>query len=428
MFNNDPSRDAAFLYELARDFETSEIVGYLRRGKNPAVRQRAAEVLGDLSDVPDYETGDEVIEALIRTVRDGDEEEDVRARAADSLYRYGQDAFERLIDSISGLDVDTAPDWVTARVLVDWLSADRPEFRMLAAAALGRLDDDSFLPPLIEALTDPDPRVRVQAARACGLRGDSRCIDPLADRLEDPEAMVREQAAIALGTIGTRRALKQLIPLARTGDETLRRIAVEELSRFRTLEPLVVLVQALEDDSPEVQRTAILSLIELLAGARDEETASVRGEVTSQLAKADTDVVAPLLIDLVAESEQRSVRHNATWMLGEVTDVDADCLGAVYDCLIDALDDDDGTTAQLAADSLAKLEGEDLERRLHIFVQDERGSDDAIDRAESVLEAIGSDFSQEVVTNAVDYTYVRDPADYTEQKRESEDEDPSDGT
>lgn len=422
MIDDEPQRDTAFLYELARDAETTELVGYLKRGRTAQVRRRAAEVLGDLADSPTYETEDEVVEALIQTVQE-DEDDSVRARAADSLYRHGEESFARLVERMSDVEVDMAddPDWVVSRTLVDWLEGDYPEFRMVAAAALGRVGDETALSALMEALTDPDPRVRVQAVRSCGLIGDTRCVPALADRLDDPTQRVKREATNALGSIGTTEALKALVPVARAEEESIRRMAIDELGKLGSLEPVVVLLRALKDDSKSIQRAAMLSLIRLFVEAPPEQTEEVRETVAEQLDALDTDAVTPQLVDILAESQRLAVRRNAAWLLGRVANADTHVQEELYDCLIDTLDDDDEMTADLAGMALTQVPSDELERRLHILVEDEDTPDDVVERAEAVLEEIGSDLSQELVTNAVDYTYVRDPADYTAQHADEDD-------
>lgn len=425
MLNDDP-KDTAFLYELARDREVSALVAYLRRGERPAVRVRAAEILGDLSNTPVEEDEEEIVQGLIHAVRE-DENDTVRARAIDALYRHGEDSLMRLIDERADADIRDAPSRVTTETLVEWLDADHSEFRLVAATALGHLGADGAAESLADALSDPAPRVRERAARSCGMLGDRRCIPALRDRLDDRHLIVRRAAADALSSIGTEEALSALVGVARADDEQLRRIAVEALGQFGSLDPLVVLVRALEDDSEAVQRTAIISLIQLFADAPDGNSQAVRSEVATQLESLDSAAVVPPLLDVMAESDRWRVRRNAAWLLGYVTDTDGGYVDDVYDCLIAALGDEDEVTAGLAAASLAELGSEELERRLHIIAQDQAHSQQVVDHAEAVLEELGSDLSKELVTNAVDYTYVRDPADYTARKREQDDDD-ADGT
>ncbi|QGX94580.1 HEAT repeat domain-containing protein [Haloplanus rallus] len=417
--------DTAFLYELARESNTTELVAYLRRGSRPVVRRRAAEMLGDFAEETTRNDGDtqEVIRALIQAVRE-DDDRSVRARAIDALYRHGPDTLERLVHEMGEFDIepeegtrsDTAAERATARLLEEWLDADYPEFRMVAATALGRMGGERSLSALVAATTDPSPRVRARAVQSCGWIGDERCVGALRNRLDDDRRRVREEAVRALGAIGSEAALRSLAPVVQADEESLRRAAIEELGQFATLEPVDVLLRALVDDTAPVQRAALLSLVQLFVDAPAERRQEVREAVADRLSNADTLTVVPHVIDMLDESRRTDVRHNAAWLLGRVADADdpdADRRDAVYDCLIAALGDPDDRTARLAASSLAELESEKLERRLQILVHDEDVPSDVAERAEAVLDEIGGSLSGEVVTNAVDYTYVRDPSDYT---------------
>ena len=74
-------------------------------------------------------------------------------------------------------------------------------------------------------------------------------------------------------------------------------------------------------------------------------------------------------------------------------------------------------SAQLAEDGLKELRGPELEKRLRVYLNREQGSPAARERARNVLDEI-CDGSGELVTTGVDYTYIDDPADYTEQQGE----------
>lgn len=168
MFDDEPT-DATFLYELARDSETTEIVAYLKHSEDPVIRARAAEILGDFSDVPQQFQYEEIVQELVRAAIHDDNDK-VRAMAIDALYRHGQDSLERLIDDLSDRDLEAAPDWVVAETLLEWLEHDLAEFRLVAATALGDYGDEHVVPDLVGLFDDPDARVRMRAARS--LRAD----------------------------------------------------------------------------------------------------------------------------------------------------------------------------------------------------------------------------------------------------------------
>lgn len=415
----DDSQGETFLYELARDGRTTELIGYLKRGRSPVVRERAAELLGDFADFPNEQRRDEIVQELLTTVEEGHDEE-VRAQALDSLVRYGDAALKRLIDRFSEFDATDAPQWVIAENLVEWLDHDSPAFRLVAATGLGWFGDEGALPALVEAFTDPDPRVRIRAVRSCGSIGDDRAIEALADRLTDPDTRVQTEAASALGAIGTQKALDALVPAARNADPEVRQIAIDELGQYGSLDPLVVLLRALEDSSAPIRRTAAVSLVELLVRAPPEQSHEIRETVADQLESMSPADVVPQLVDVIDESDRWAIRRNAIWLLGTLVD-EAD--PSVQECLVDALDDEDETTAQLAATTLSNLGGDDLEKRLLLFMQDREEGSPGWSRAQFVLDKLGTDSGAELVTTGVDYTYVSDPEDYTGPNRR-EDEEP----
>ncbi len=413
--------DATFLYALARDSDVTELVAYMKRSDSPAIRARAAELLGDFSSLPQPEQEEELRRELVETALNDDNEE-VRAMAIDALYRHGQDSLERLIDRLSEDDLSDAPDWVIAETLASWLDNDRAEFRLVAATALGDLGDVNIVPDLIGLFSDPDARVRMRAVRSVGQLGDPRAIEPLRNQLTDRRTMVQREAAYALAGMDDERALEALVPVARADDEGLRQIAVEALGRFTNLKPLIVLVQALQDRSPAVKRTAAVALIDLFADAPADTASEMRATIADQLERADSAEVVPPLLDVVRQTDRPHIRRNALWLLPRVTDEKRE--PTVTDQLLEHLADEDETCAGLAASGLAllaeRLTETKIEKKLRVYVQHERGTEQSRNRAEQLIEQLTPDIKRELESKSIDYTYVRTPADYTRKKRQGD--------
>lgn len=410
--------DDTFLYELARERETTALVGQMKHADDPVVRRRAAELLGDFSDIQRPYDREEVIRELIAVVTDDTERKAVRARAVDALYRHGRAPVERLVTELAAFDAGEATDRTTAEELAGWLQSEQPEFRMVAATALAEFaepGDTAALEALVGAFDDPDPRVRERALRSCGTIGDDRVVEPVAGLVEDAIPRVRRAAVNALVDIGSTAALEALIPVARATDERLRRIAVGELGQLGDRRPVVVLVRALEDDSEDVRRAAILSLIELLAAGDPQ----LRDEILDQLRRADPPELVSQLVDIGTESSRPTTRGDVAWLLGRIVDPAEDGADDAVEALLTALDDDTDRVADQAAASLHRLGADAVGTKLQIFVREETASTAAVERAETLLEELGVGEESEVVNNSVDYTYVREPADYTE-RRESE--------
>ncbi|MWV41155.1 HEAT repeat domain-containing protein [Natrialba sp. INN-245] len=410
-----PEEDPTFLYELARNSEELKLLEYLTGSEKPIIRYRAAEILGGLASSTNDDDRDRVLRALLRTARH-DENDSVRASAIDAIYLRDEDSLEQLVADLAGESIDDTPEWAEIDRTTDWLEATHSEFRMLAAAALGRIGDDNAIPDLLEACTDSDLRVRTRAIRACGTIGDPRSVDVLADRLADRSEQVRRAAAAALAEIGTRDALEALIPATRSSTESVRVIAVGELGRFGNLVPVSALVDSFEDRSDLVRRTAARSLLELLANTPSDRSHEIREAVSDELTAGDTASLVEQLVTLLSGNPPQYVRRNGTWLLGRIAGDEhrAD----VQECLLRGLDDSDEITAKFAMTALVQLGDPSLESRLRRLIRDEPDTSATKRRAEFVLERVKSSPSREAVTNSVEFTYVTDPADYTRKKRE----------
>ena len=341
------------LYELAREGEVERLRDALN-SDSPAVRRRAAELLGELGDENDQPTIDALLRAATR-----DEEKRVRGAAIDALDQVGQSAVEQLLRELTGGEAGDA-DWVTARRFARALSADRPELRMAAANALGRLNDPNTVPALVNALEDEDPRVRVRACHACGSVADPRTVPGLIDRLDD-QSRIRHAAANALGAIATDRALAALIELLEDDDESIRRIAASALGEANNARPIEPLARALGDGSEIVRKAAVYSILELLSNVPTDRSHDVRDRVVTQLRETGDAAAIEPLVEIIRKGRQDRQRRNAAWILGRVAEPDSElAIGA----LADALADEDEQTAQFAATSLASIGGPVVESAL----------------------------------------------------------------
>jgi HEAT repeat protein len=381
------------LYQLEKDGDTDSLVDHLKLSDNPAIRQRAAEILGDVVD-----DEPQAVDALVRTAKE-DDDEAVRGAAIDALDAIGSEAIERLVAEMAGVDGADGADWVRAEAFVQTLAADRPELRMAAANALRRLGDSGALPALVETLDDPNPRVRARVARACGAIGDERATDALGARLDDPVGRVRREAADALAAIGTDRALSPLLDAAADENDEVRYAAVMALGGYRGPEAIEPLIGALDDDSDVVRRAAVFSIVELLASAPAEQSHRIRETVVDRLGAADRSVVDPL-VELLEESSQPRERRNVAWLLGRVASDEGidDAVGA----LVDALDADDGTTAQFAATSLVELGGVRVEDELLALLEDSECTEAARSKAVFVLGKVGGERARERLEELLD--------------------------
>ncbi|MGD2152502.1 MAG: HEAT repeat domain-containing protein, partial [Gemmatimonadales bacterium] len=113
------------------------------------------------------------------------------------------------------------------------LEDDDPRVRRYAAWALGELENDRGVMPLIQSLDDRDADVRLVAAWGLGEIKDDMAVYPLIELLDDDEPLVREMAALALGEIEDPAAVRPLTEALRR-DERLREPVIWALGEIDT--------------------------------------------------------------------------------------------------------------------------------------------------------------------------------------------------
>lgn len=387
------------LYQLARDNQTEELSDRAKSSDSAAVRRRAAEMLGDVGDVDDTQVTETLADLALE-----DDDAEVRAMAVDALSDLGQEALEQLIARDSALDADIEPgdtDWTAIRAFADALSAERPECRMAAASALGRIGDQDGVAPLRKRLDDEDPRVRERVCYALGRIGHPQAVDALIERLDDEFERVRSSAADALGSIATGRALAALTEMLDDDNEAIRRVAASALGNAGSAEPVPDLVAALNDDHEAVRYAAVFSIIELLSTAPRDQSHTVREAIVEELEAVDDETVVDPLLEVLEEATEAGQRRNAVWFLGRVTDAEEPPT-RVVDALVDTLSDDDRMTAQFASTSVTELGGLYVESSLIDLLEDADEPSGARARAAYALGEVGGDRAQETLDRMTD--------------------------
>lgn len=383
------------LFTLEKEADAERLVRLLTESNNDTVRQRAAEILGDL-DVPD----DEVVDSLTTAAQD-DSNGAVRAAAIDALDQ--REAVEQLIAAIVGEEVQgSRAEWARAEELTDALTSPQPELRMAAANVLGRIGSRSATEDLIRQLSDEDPRVRARVARALGRLEDKRAVSHLAERRTDEEVDVRRETAEALGRMQGEEALSALLGMLDDPAEAVRRITAGSLGNFSSAKPLDALVGLLGDKSEAVRKAAVFSLIELLSNVPPEKSHELRETMVQKLSTSDHRVVVSSLVDIIQEGSQAHQQRNATWLLGRVTG--AKHRWEAIETLVGVLDADDGMTTQFAVTSLAAIGGESVETALLEVLSDPEATTDAQAMAAFGLGKVGGERSRERLDTLVDTT------------------------
>ncbi|MEA3403715.1 MAG: HEAT repeat domain-containing protein [Armatimonadota bacterium] len=168
---------------------------------------------------------------------DTDADPIVRAMAAQGLGYLGQES--------------------SAPLLGEALHDDNEEVRWWAALALVTVPAEAAVEDLAEAATkDPSMRVREAAVRALGWVEDERVVMPLIRATADDASRVRQAAASELSRVRSDVALQALLTLFDDPNEDVRWAAVLAVGKLRNPESTSALAKAMRDPSPMVANAA----------------------------------------------------------------------------------------------------------------------------------------------------------------------------
>ena len=196
---------------------------------------------------------------------------DIRETAASSL---GQIEDPRAIDALTSVIDDESPDvreqavWALGMIedpgavptLKQALKDENPDVRGQAAWALGKIEDPGALDALAVAVNDESADVREQVVWAMGMIQDPASVDALSSALNDLEPGIREQAAWALGMIQDPRAVDPLIAAVADSDSDVRSEVVWALGMIQDRKSLDALTLAIKDESPDVRAQALWAI------------------------------------------------------------------------------------------------------------------------------------------------------------------------
>jgi len=393
--------------------DADELCRLLHTGETVAIRARAAAALGMIAGSKQYTST--VVDDLTRAVvEDGSRE--VQARAIDSLYLYDQDHVDRLAEMLIQSVTRESSGADPAEFVDRWLTAEFPAFRLIAATAAGVLGREGMRSQLVEMFDDDDRRVRSRAIESYGQSGPKPKHQPVERMLRDADSMVRRTAASALAEIGTDPALEALLSVTDASDDRLQRIAVSELHRLDRRRTARALVDGIETGSETVRQRAIVSLMQLCTRGESVGREDACEYLTEQLeppALTDTAAIASSIIanDLESDIGQETGRQTVR-LLGEMaTAIEREEVGCQ---LVDSLRSPDERVRDLSAEYLRQLEGEQIEERLRSLSRDSSARREARRRAQSILERIKQNIAESSGDHSVEYTYVKQPTDYSE--------------
>jgi HEAT repeat protein len=119
--------------------------------------------------------------------------------------------------------------------------------------------------PTIEALNHPDLRIRIETAEAF-IQSGSAALPLLIDAFNHPELEIRWRAAAAVGRMGAREAAAPLVALSQGAVYEIKfncMWALGHIGDTRVIPDLLAVLQAGEDESPDIRYNAALALARL---------------------------------------------------------------------------------------------------------------------------------------------------------------------
>ncbi len=297
----DPNREIRLaVIQALGEIESPDAIDALAsalRDSDAEIREHAVWALGEI--------GDSRAVPALAGVLTSDSEASVRLKAA---WALGE------IEHANGVDA-------LARALND----QDPEVRQMAVWALGAIEDPRGVEPLIRVLSDPDVEMRRMAIQALGEIESGQAVDPLIGALRDSDARVREAAIWALGEIEDPRAAPGLAAALGDSDAKVRRYAAAALGDLDLNSAPPELIGALRDEDLEVRRYAVHALGEIedpaavpgLAGLfRSSDTdAETRRAVIQALSEIEDPAAYQVLVEAL-EDEDPEIRRAAARALG----------------------------------------------------------------------------------------------------------------
>jgi HEAT repeat protein len=175
--------------------------------------------------------------------------------------------------------------------------------RRTAVESLGKIGDPETADPILPLLQDPTAIVREASVLALGRVkpiATTEMVELLTQALEDPAESVQQAAAVAIGEIEPgSRLLQPAVGLLRSSDVTTRKAAVRAL----------------------LQVDASQSIDALIAAGRD-SNAEIRQGIVAAVGEWGGAAASPWLRERLAEDPAPSVRAEAAYRLGLLSDLD----------------------------------------------------------------------------------------------------------
>lgn len=404
--------ETRFLHSLANSGQFERLIRYLGSNEPTRVRRVAADYITQTVDtLKEQATPDDITKLYEAVLIETDDT--VRARVIESLIYIDDAAIDRLVRKIEANDSPTPTDTPHPLLYLRWIDSQHVELRLLAVAGLGSVGSKQVTEHLLEACEDHDSRVQVRALTECGRLGSAQCVDTAIGLLDADDTRVRRAAVKALVKIGTEDALMAIMPIASGSESDLRGEVLRHLGNVGSLTVFGVLLDAATGDVDILREIAVKSIIELIIHAPTENRSLVRETITTHLQHTADSTIHRELRALATVDDPR-IRRNATWVLGAIVDPEKHTQSVKT--LIRGIDDSDEMTATVAVSQLTEHDTGVIINHLEAFISEYTGELDSetLQRADHIRAEITALDADDHRRDAVEYTVVSDPSDYTE--------------
>jgi len=189
-----------------------------------------------------------------------------------------------------------------ANALIAEASSPNHDVRKFVVDIMALINDQRFIPVLIDLLKDCNENVVGSAAEALGHVVSSDAVEPLIECIKTrPDSS--PQAIEALGKIGSTRALQVLFDLLESDNIILEYAAVESIGKIRSPEAINKLLYLLQVGNPELRNVVLTTILKLAGtGNRDSIFKATGGKFADYLIEAaasdDMDVKKAALSEM----------------------------------------------------------------------------------------------------------------------------------
>ena len=211
------------LWECEDTSLINPFINLLERDSSENVRVAAATALGkfamlaELNKLRSCHTS-KICQALLAVIND---------------ENRGVEAKRRALEAVAPLNLPQV-----GRTIREAYQSHSRKFKISAIYAMGRNCNRSWLPVLLEELSNADTEIRYEAAGACGELGEEEAAPYLMKLIGDPDVDVQVAALRALGNVGGSEAKEHLQQCLNSPKEVIRQAATQALDELNAEEHL----------------------------------------------------------------------------------------------------------------------------------------------------------------------------------------------